>query len=90
MVRDAAADLFDICVLFSSDADFITAIEAVRSMGKIVWVFGYGDAIGRSSKLNYVPDKFVDMTRHVIAECTMAEERNSREKLKEGSRTQGA
>ncbi len=45
MVADAAAGLYDCCLLFTSDADFLPAIEAVRGMGKIVWVFGLASAL---------------------------------------------
>ena len=47
MVADAAANLFDACCLFSSDADFLPAVEAVRRMGKVVMVAGYKSAAGR-------------------------------------------
>jgi hypothetical protein len=46
MVADAAADLFDSCCLFTSDADFLPAIEAVRRMGKQVVVAAYKSALG--------------------------------------------
>ena len=61
MVADAAADLYGCCFLFTSDADFLPAIEAVRRMGKIVWVFGYGSALPKRSPYLYVPDRFVDL-----------------------------
>ena len=61
MVSDAAAGLFDACALFTSDADFLPAIEAVRRLGKVVWVYGFSDAIGGRSPFQYVPDRFVDL-----------------------------
>ena len=65
MVADAAANLYEYCCLFTSDADFVPAIEAVRRMGKIVWVFGYTSALPSRSPYLYVPDKFVDLRRHL-------------------------
>lgn len=65
MVSDAAADLYDYCFLFTSDADFLPAIEAVRRLGKTVWVFGFVDALQENSPFLYVPDKFVDLTKHI-------------------------
>lgn len=67
MVADAAADLYDCCLLFTSDADFLPAIEAVRNMGKIVWVFGYESALQKRSPYLYVPDNFIDL-RHRLQE----------------------
>ncbi|MEX2287365.1 MAG: NYN domain-containing protein [Planctomycetaceae bacterium] len=61
MVADGAADLFDCCFLFTSDADFLPAVEAVRRMGKIVWVFGYADALPERSPYLFTPDRFVDL-----------------------------
>jgi uncharacterized LabA/DUF88 family protein len=65
MVADAAADLYDCCFLFTSDADFLPAIEAVRRMGKIVWVFGFASALPERSPYLYVPDRFVDLRGHL-------------------------
>lgn len=61
MVSDAAANLYDCCFLFTSDADFLPAIEAVRRMGKIVWVFGYQSALPNRSSFLHVPDRFIDL-----------------------------
>ncbi len=62
MVDDAAANLYDCCFLFTSDADFLPAIEAVRRMGKTVWVFGYQTNLPRNSPYLYIPDRFIDLT----------------------------
>lgn len=61
VVADAAADLYDYCFLFTSDADFMPAIKAVRAMGKIVWVFGYASVLPKRSPYLYVPDRFIDL-----------------------------
>lgn len=88
MVADAAADLYDTCLLFTSDADFLPAIEAVRRMGKVVCVFGYGSALPKQSPYLYMPDRFVDLEpylegvwrneqapiRRVLTSLTRAEE----------------
>lgn len=66
MVADAAADLYDCCLLFTSDADFLPAVEAIRRMGKIVWVFGYSVALQNSSPYLYVPDRFVDLREELM------------------------
>ncbi len=65
MISDAAADLFDFCALFTSDADFLPAVEAVRSMGKSVFVFGYRRCLMKQSKYLYVPDGFFDLEEHL-------------------------
>ncbi|MCB9744014.1 MAG: NYN domain-containing protein [Alphaproteobacteria bacterium] len=44
MLRLAHADAFDVMVLASGDADHAPAAEAVRSLGKMVWLANWGDA----------------------------------------------
>ena len=61
MVSDAALDLYDICVLFTSDSDFLPAVKAVRSMGKIVWVHGHRLGLMKKSEFLHVPDEFLDL-----------------------------
>jgi uncharacterized LabA/DUF88 family protein len=70
MVADAGADLYDRCCLFTSDADYLPAIEAVRRMGKTVVVGGYASVLPARSPYLYVPDKFVDLEKHLKNECT--------------------
>lgn len=65
MVADAAAGLYECCFLFTSDADFLPAVEAVRRMGKVVWVFGFASALPERSPYLYVPDRFVDLRDHL-------------------------
>jgi uncharacterized LabA/DUF88 family protein len=65
MVEDAALNLYDRCFLFTSDADFVPAIEAVRRMGKSVWVFGFKSCLGDRSPYLHVPDEFVDLSRQL-------------------------
>jgi uncharacterized LabA/DUF88 family protein len=65
MVADAAAELYECCFLFTSDADFLPDIEAVRRMGKIVWVFGFASVLSERSPYLYVPDRFVDLSCHL-------------------------
>jgi uncharacterized LabA/DUF88 family protein len=65
MVADAAADLYECCFVFTSDPDFLPAIEALRQMGKIVWVFGFASALPARSPYLYVPDRFVDLRSHL-------------------------
>lgn len=63
MVADAAADLYDACCLFTSDADFLPAIQAIRNMGKRVVVLGYAACLkdDESSPYLYTPDQFIDL-----------------------------
>jgi len=68
MISDAAADLYDCCMLFTSDADFLPVVEAVRRRGKVVWVLGYEAVLAKRSPYSYVPDRFFDLEkflRHV-------------------------
>jgi len=43
MIRLAAGDAFDVLVLASGDADHSPAVEAVRAMGKVVYLASWGD-----------------------------------------------
>ena len=65
LLDDAYRNNFDACVLLTSDADFIPAIEIVQRLGKPVLVFGYGHALGKRSRLLHVPDIFLDLEPHV-------------------------
>jgi len=61
MLQDAYSNNYDMCVLVSSDVDFLPVIEAVRRMGKTVMVAGYKNGLATKSPLLYVPDNFYDM-----------------------------
>ena len=65
LLDDAYRDNFDACVLLTSDADFVPAIEIVQLLGKPVLVFGFGSGLGARSRLLYVPDVFLDLDQHV-------------------------
>ena len=61
MLEDASRGNYSCCMLFTSDVDFIPAIEAVRRAGKQVFVFGYKSGLGVKSDFEFVPDKFIDI-----------------------------
>lgn len=61
MLEDAFYGNFQVCLLFTSDIDYLPAIHAVRRMGKTVLVFGFYDAIARDSPFLFVPEKFIDL-----------------------------
>ena len=61
MIEDAYRDNYQTCHLYTSDADYLPVIEAVRRMGKQVYVFGYKDSLGKNPRLLHVPDRFVDL-----------------------------
>ena len=67
MIEDAFHDNYDACYLFSSDIDFLPIIEAVRRMGKQVYVCGSVDGLGEQSKFLHVPDAFVDIGKDFMA-----------------------
>lgn len=82
MVADAAADLYDCAFVFTSDADFLPAIESIRRMGKLVWVFGYKDSLPSKSPYLYVPDRFFDLGDHLTR--TIASDRRGIDSALEG------
>jgi len=61
LLEDAYLGVFDECFLFTSDVDFVPAIEIARRLGRKVYVCGYKDGIGKNSALEYVPDRFIDL-----------------------------
>jgi uncharacterized LabA/DUF88 family protein len=63
MIEDAASDNYDSAILFTSDADFIPVIRAVRRLGKYVAVYGYKENLG-NEELAFIPDYFRDLAYH--------------------------
>jgi len=61
MLEDAYRNVYQECLLFTSDVDYIPVIEAVQRLGKRVFVFGYRDGLSRHSELEYKPDLFIDL-----------------------------
>ncbi len=62
MIRFAAGDAFDVLVLASGDADHAPAVEAVRAMGKVVYLASWGDE-ALSPRLRRAAYGHVDLLR---------------------------
>ena len=60
MLRYAAVNAFDICVLMSGDADYAPAVEGVRALGKQVWVASWGGA-GVSQRVRRAAFDHIDL-----------------------------
>lgn len=65
LLEDSYRHLFDICYLFTSDADYLPVIQAIQRVGQKVIVFGYKDGMGNNSDLEYVPDAFIDLSERM-------------------------
>lgn len=65
ILEDAYRNLFDECLLFTSDIDYLPVIRAIQQLGKKVAVFGYQQGIGKRSELEHVPDWFIDLNEHL-------------------------
>ena len=65
LLEDAHLGVFDECFLFTSDVDFVPAIEIARRLGRKVYVCGYKDGLAKNSALEYVPDRFIDLEDRV-------------------------
>lgn len=74
MLQLAAVNAFDILVLLSGDADFAPAVEAVRRLGKIVYVATWGRH-GLSSRLRSSAFGHIDL-QEGLAEFLKDEEGN--------------
>ena len=72
MLNDAHLQSFDDCHLYTSDADFVPAINAVRALGKQVYVHGYMNGLADRSDLLYVPDQFIDLEQMLRDQCELA------------------
>ena len=81
MLEDAHRNVFKECILFTSDVDYIPVIEAVQRTGKMVFVYGYQNGIGKNSALEYVPDAFVDLTRCMEKRHALLDRLSLREKI---------
>ena len=71
MVEDACIDLYETCHLYTSDVDFLPAIEMVKHRGKRVWVHGYKDGLSERSPLLHVPDGFDDLIKTLRDKCEL-------------------
>jgi uncharacterized LabA/DUF88 family protein len=69
MLEDAYQNNFDACMLFTSDVDFLPAIEVVRRLGKEVYVYGHRAGLGRDSPFEHAPDAFIDVGKDFMAEA---------------------
>ena len=67
MIRLAARDAFDTLVLASGDADHAPAVEAVREMGKVVYLASWGDE-ALSPRLRRAAFGHIDLLRECPAE----------------------
>jgi uncharacterized LabA/DUF88 family protein len=61
MLEDAYRNNFSTCFLLTSDMDFLPVIQAVRRIGKQVYVLGYRSGLSKQSPFEYVPDHFFDI-----------------------------
>jgi uncharacterized LabA/DUF88 family protein len=69
MLEDAHVGAFDTCHLYTSDADFVPLIEAVKARGKQVVVHGYRNGLAKESSMLHVPDQFIDLEAMLRCEC---------------------
>ncbi len=61
MLSNAYNDNFDVAVLVAGDGDFAPLVDAVKRLGKVVYVFFFaGDGDGLSKKLKLASDRWVD------------------------------
>ena len=71
MLEDAYHQAFDVCHLYTSDADFLPVIHAIRARGKQVYVHGFKNGLSKRSALLHVPDMFVDLEEMLRNDCEL-------------------
>lgn len=64
LLGHATADHFDLAVLLAGDADYIPLIEAVKRLGKRVWVGFFDEFAGQGMKL--VPDFYFTLNEFLL------------------------
>ena len=67
IVRYAAFDYFDVCILISGDRDFYPALDAVKDMGKQVEVAFFSQET--ANELRQFGDVFIDLKPQFIKDC---------------------
>jgi uncharacterized protein (TIGR00288 family) len=65
MLEDAYYGNYQVCLLFTSDIDYLPVIHAVRRMGKAVIVLGFCEAIAVDSPFLYVAERFIDLSSYM-------------------------
>jgi uncharacterized LabA/DUF88 family protein len=68
MMDEAHSGLYQICNLYTSDADYVPVIEAVMNKGKRVIVHGFKQSLGEYSDLEHVA-KFMDLEEMLRNDC---------------------
>jgi len=69
---------FDTCHLYTSDVDFLPAIEVMRTNSKQVVVHGYREGMGQLSPLFHECDMVVDLEEVLRKECEYVPSTNCR------------
>lgn len=70
MLGHAHSDHFDVAVLLAGDGDYIPLIEAVKRLGKRVWVGFFDEHAAREMQL--VPDLYFTLTGELMEAWTKA------------------
>jgi uncharacterized LabA/DUF88 family protein len=68
MMDEAQSGLYELCNLYTSDADYVPVIQSVMNKGKRVVVHGFKHGLGEYSDLEHVA-KFVDLEEMLKNDC---------------------
>jgi uncharacterized LabA/DUF88 family protein len=60
VLSHAFLDNYDVAVLVTNDGDFVPVVEAIKRLGKVVWVAGIDDD-SLSDELRLQADEFIDL-----------------------------
>lgn len=67
----AYGDHYDVAVLLAGDSDYLPLVEAIKRLGKFVWVGFYDSEATREMQL--VPDYYTDMTEWLLHQWRIAD-----------------
>lgn len=62
---------FGTCHLYTSDIDFLPAVNALRADGKTVYVHGFEDGLGQESAFFHDCDQFINLAEMLRDECSL-------------------
>jgi len=67
MLIGAIRDDYDIAILCSGDRDYVPVVEAIKRMGKEVWVASFTHSVNPG--LKNAADEFINLDKHVTKIC---------------------
>jgi uncharacterized LabA/DUF88 family protein len=75
MMIGAIRNDYDIAIICSGDRDYIRVVEALKRMGKDVWVASFSHSVNPG--LKNAANKFIDLDKYVAQICLSSSKTNT-------------